>query len=202
MNCRSFVGLFLFSIAGAVHSEDCSILEPESDAYRTAKKAMSGHFPVELVDIEYCGVLGYAGLFTASVDTFQTNGGWAKSGKLRCWLLSRSEPDAPYSCSPDIISAHSNLGIELKSRYDIPLPLVGEAATALNELLVEGDEIESMNYVHIQCGGKWSIGHHGFLLKLKSQEPGVRRQFSAKKDCFSTLCVWEVEELEPERWVN
>jgi hypothetical protein len=69
-------------------------------------------------------------------------------------------------------------------------------------LLVEGDLVESMDYVAVNCGGTWSIGTHGFLLKLKSQEQGKRRKFSARKNCTPSPCVWAVKELEPERWMN
>lgn len=133
MSGRNLAALFLFAVTGVVHPDECVNLQPTTEAYETALKAMSG--------------------------------------QLRCWQFSQHEPGEPYNCGRKIISAHSQSGINLASEYEIPLSIIEEATFALAELLAEGDEIESMDYVPVHCGGTWSIDRHGYVLKLKSKKP-------------------------------
>jgi hypothetical protein len=189
-------------ISGTTHGAECSALQPESEAYDIAKSAMSGHFPVELEEIENCGIHGFSALFKAAVETYETYGGWTKAGNLRCWKLSQHKPGEPYSCERKIITVHEESSTVLVSEYDIPLPVIREASLAMNQVLGDADQVESIDYVSVPCGGAWSIESDGFLLKLKPREPGVRPQFLATKDCSPTPCVWQIEELEPERWVH
>jgi len=199
---RWLASLAVISIAGIVHGAECSLIPPETEAYGIAKSSMSGHFPVELQEIKYCGVHGFSALFQATVETYETYGGWTRAGSLRCWKLSQHESGEPYSCERRIITAHEESSTELVSQFEIPFRIIGEAVQAMSQVLDDADQIESMDYVPVPCGGAWSIETDGFLLKLKPQEPRVRRRFLAIKDCSPTPCVWQVEELDPERWVH
>ncbi|MFT6038677.1 MAG: hypothetical protein ACI9TP_001469 [Candidatus Azotimanducaceae bacterium] len=106
-----------------------------------------------------------------------------------------------HSCTRKIVSQNGQLGIKIESEYEISLGIVDEAAVVLTRLLTKADQIESMAYIAVHCGGAWTIDGHGYLLKLKSKTRGVRRQFVAKKDC-SGPCLREIEEVEPERRQN
>jgi hypothetical protein len=194
-----FIALLLLSFAGVGQADECANLLAKTAAFDAANEAMSGHFNVPLASIQYCGVYGWSKLYTASVDTYQKYKGWEKSGELRCWQFSDHVAGTPYGCGRKIISAHSESQIEIVSKYEIPLEIIDEAAFALDERLTEGDEIESMDYVPVDCGGTWSIAKHGYMMKLKSVEQGVTRRFVVKKNCSPTPCLWEVEELKPER---
>lgn len=199
---RWLVSLVFIGIAGIVHGTECSLILPESEAYDVVKSSMSGHFPVELQEIEYCGVHGFSALFQATVDTYEIHEGWTKAGSLRCWKLSQHEVGEPYSCERKIISAHGESSTELVSGYEIPLPIIGEAVLAMSQVLDDTDQLRFIDYVPVPCGGAWSIESDGFLIKLKPQEPRVRRQFLAIKNCSPTPCVWQIEELDPESWVH
>ncbi|MCB1683816.1 MAG: hypothetical protein R3E82_13400 [Pseudomonadales bacterium] len=183
-------------------ASDCVLLNPDSDAYGLAKRSMSGHLPVDLTEIEDCGVAGYSRLFKATVDVFENHEGWARSGSIRCWQHSRTRAGDPYHCGRTILNSNDSLGVRLVSRHDIPLPVVADAAVAMIQKLAGEDELTWMDYVPVDCGGAWSIDGHGFLMKLKSREPGSRRQFLAKKNCSPTPCQWDIEEIDPETWVN
>ncbi len=200
MKARRFVGFSLLGVAGMLHAQECAIIPRESDAYREAKAAMTGHFPVELEGIEHCGVFGHSRLFTAIVETYQSYEGWSKSGELSCWQLSQHQPGEPYNCGRTIVSQHRHSGIRLTSKHDIHLPVIDEAALGLRRQLADSDEIQSMDYVPVPCGAAWSIDEYGFTLKLEPREPGVQRRFLAKKDCSPTPCIWSFEEIEPRRW--
>ena len=77
--------------------------------------------------------------------------------------------------------------------------MIDEVTQALLQILSVADEVISMDYVPVRCGGAWSVEDHGYLFKLKSQTPGVQRQYVAKKSCSPAPCLWEVLEVEPIR---
>ncbi|MFT4826663.1 MAG: hypothetical protein ACI9J0_004610 [Cryomorphaceae bacterium] len=201
MNYRILATLTLLVITASAYSGECVQLQPKTPAYDIATKAMAGHFTVELSEIQDCGKAAGPRHFTATADTYQSHKAWRKSGQLDCWQLSQHKAGEPYSCTRKIISQNGQLGIEIESEYEISLDIIDEATVNLTRLLTKADQIESMDYIPVHCGGAWAIDRHGYLLKLKSKTRGMQRQFVAKKDC-SGPCLWEIKEVEPKRWRN
>ena len=201
MNYRILATLTLLVVTTSAYSKECVQLQRKNPAFDIATKAMAGHFTVELSEIQDCGRAAGPRLFTATVDTYQSHEAWRKSGELSCWQLSQHKVGEPYSCTRKIISQNGQLGTNIESKYEISLGIIDEATVVLTRLLTKADQIESMDYIPVHCGGAWTIDSHGYLLKLKSKTRGMQRQFVAKKDC-SGPCFWEIEEVEPKRWQN
>lgn len=201
MKGRYLCSFYLLIGALVAQADDCEQLDRGSDAYKSALQAMSGHFPVPLGDIHYCGVAGFSKMFKASVDRYETYKGWNRHGELTCWQLSQHQPGDPYNCGPRIVNTHDKTSTQVTVKHPVPIELIDEVATAMEPELSD-DDMEWIEYVPVECGGSWSLGEHGFVVKLKVTKPQTRRQFSARKVCSPTPCVWVINELTPETWVN
>ena len=216
--CIAIVSIASVSVRSTAEENDCPNLEPDTDAYREALKAMSGHFPVPLESIQYCGMKGYAGLFAASVPIYESGAGWSRSGSLRCWKFSEFEEGHPYRCGRRIINTHSQSGTNLATVHPIPLNTLDEIVAALQDRLASIDaqakidretpdsagtaritgiaRIEWIEYAVVTCGGAWSIGENGFKVQIRPRSGDAWRAHIVKKDCSPTPCQWTIEELE------
>ena len=199
---RRYLCLFYLAIAASIaNADDCAILDQESTEYEAALQAMSGHFPVPLDDIEYCGVAGYSKLFKTVVKPYEHFNGWRRHGELECWQLSQHKPGEPYSCGRRIVNRHLDTELQVIVKHPISLQLIDEIFTRIQPELGE-DRIEWIEYVPVKCGGAWSAQEYGFVVKLAVTEPQTRHRFSAKKMCSPTPCVGQFEKLSPETWVH
>jgi len=206
---NAIVSIAAVSAPAVAEVKGCPNLEPDTDAYREALKAMSGHFPLPLEYIQYCGMKGYAGLYTASVPIYDTGAGWSRSGSLRCWKFSEYEAGQPYGCGRRITNTHSQSAASLATVHPIPLSTLDEIVTALQDRLASIDasaratteiagkaKIESIEYVVVTRGSAWSIGEHGFRVQIRPRPGDSWRTHIVKKDRSLTPCQWTIEELE------
>ena len=77
MISRLAVAVLLLGNSISVYASKCEVLQPGSEAYQHAKLAMSGHFPVELSEIQHCGLVFTSRLFEATVAPYEHHGGWS-----------------------------------------------------------------------------------------------------------------------------
>jgi len=201
MKSQTFVCFYLLVCSLIAQAADCTKLDQESDSFKLAYQAMAGHFPVPLEDIEYCGVAGYSKLFKGQIGSYETHESWDRYGELTCWQFSDHKPGEPYNCGRKIINSQGKTDTTVFVKHPIPLQIVAEVTTAM-ALEVSSDQVEWIEYVPVKCGGAWSLGEHGFVVKLKVTKPRTRRQFSARKICSPTPCVWVTAELAPQTWVH
>jgi|GEM_PF-4267554 len=194
MILRWLLFLALACTAFSAQTEDCATLDAESDAYREALEAMSGHFPVPLKLIKDCGKQGFSKLFKAKVPVYESEQGWSKSGSLGCFKFSQHKEGEPYSCGRSIVSTHAESGFEITSNYEIALATVDEVVSAIRDIMLENEVTQHMNYVVVKCGGTWSLSEHGFSVQVRSTVDSSTRHFYATKNCSPTPCLWNFEE--------
>lgn len=172
----------------------CDELIPGTAHYERATQAMAGHLPVPLSTLSYCGVAGYSKRYEATAKVYQRYETWERWATLGCWQLSQTPPEGPYNCGANFVSRDSAIGVEVRSRHDIPLQVVHEVVSGYLQLASNLPQQVELAYVPVHCGGSWSSAEHGYQLSY-SEKPRETLRFVLRKVCSPTPCVWEMTQL-------